>query len=103
MLDLEQMSLRLRSEGYTPGAIRAFQEDALTLKSPLLEAAQHWVQSGQIPDVQIDGVTLQQVMQNHHNHVLAALSEMQVLQRETLSEEERQYWVQYLNSPLSFE
>lgn len=102
-MDVQRVEQRLRSEGFEEVTIRGLLKVLPELAPELLDAVQIWAEEGQVPDVEVRGISVHEVMRNHHNHFLVAIDELQTLMKSSLSAEQRESWERYLRTPLSFE
>ncbi len=88
--------------------IKPFQADRLLERFPPLPdrfgpSIDTWLADQTIPDIDVDGITVKQVMENHHAHFLAAMSDLAVLLDPGLPPEKRSQWQRILTTPRSYE
>jgi hypothetical protein len=62
-----------------------------------------WLQDQTVPDVEIDGITLKQVMDNHHSHFLIAICDLAMLLDPDLTTEKRTQWRRILSTQRKYE
>lgn len=62
-----------------------------------------WLQDQVIPDVEVDGISVKQVMKNHNSHFLVAISDLAVLLDPGLTAEKREQWQRILRRQVSYE
>jgi hypothetical protein len=64
---------------------------------------EQWLEDQTIPDIVIDGITVKQVMDNHHSHFLIAINDLAILMDPDLSPEKRTQWRRILSTPRRYE
>jgi hypothetical protein len=64
---------------------------------------EQWLDDQTIPDIEIDGITVKQIMDNHHSHFLTAISDLAVLMDPDLPPEKRTQWRRILTTPRKYE
>lgn len=86
----------------------AYQIDVLLENFPLLPdeigaLIDNWLDHREIPKLTIDGISLKDVMEKHHDHFLVAIRDLSRLLDPTLPDDKRELWKKALTAPRYYE
>lgn len=93
----------LLSQNIQPYQIKILLKNYPSLPNSIGELIEDWFKDREIPELVIDGISLQEVMENRHSHFLIAIRDLSRLLDPSLSLEEKEKWHQILNKTLYYE
>jgi len=93
----------LLSQNYQPYQINILLENYPSLPDSIGELIEEWFDDHKIPELQIDGISLQEVMENRNSHFLVAIRDLSRLLDPSISLEDKKKWRKMLKKTLYYE
>ncbi len=102
-IDKQKASVILKSQNFEPYQINLLLKNYPPLPDAFGKAVEQWLIDKTVPDLEVDGITLKDVMTNRHSHFLVAIRDLSHLLDPTLSADEQAQWHRILSTPLYYE
>lgn len=102
-IDKQKAIAILKSQNTEQHQINLLLKNYPSLQDDFGKAVEQWFIDQTIPDLEVEGITLKDVMANRHSHFLIAIRDLSHLLDPTLSPEEHKQWRRILSTPLYYE
>ncbi len=103
ILDKTRARQVLLAQNMKPRQIDSILRRFPSLPDKLGPSIDKWLKDQQIPDIEVDGISVRQVMENHNSHFLVALADLAVLLDPDLLPEKREQWHRILRRRVMYE
>jgi len=102
-LDEEKTRDVLISQGIKPYQIDLLLKNYPPIDNQFGSLIEQWFVDQEVPEFEINGITVEEVMNNHRSHFLVAIRDMNRLLDPDLSKEKREQWRRILQTQRHFE
>jgi len=103
LIDKEKVQKILLSQNHKPYQIAILLKNYPLISDDLGELIDHWMDNQEILDIEIDGVSLKDVINNHKSHFLVAIRDLDRLRDPSLTPEKLDQWRRILTTKRYFE
>lgn len=103
LLDKEKARNVLANQNLNPYQIEQILKRFPPLPDNMGGGVDRWLTDQAIPDINIDGISLKEVMEKHGSHFLIALKDLARLLDPELTAEKRSQWRRILTNPVYYE
>lgn len=94
--------IMVEEQGYSPQKVDRLLADYPPIREPLADAVKQWLEDRTISSVKVEGLGIQQVMQDQHYHFLVAIKNLNLLLDESTPADERKRLLKALQTPAIF-
>ncbi|HOT98984.1 MAG TPA: hypothetical protein PLO13_08340 [Anaerolineaceae bacterium] len=94
--------IMVEEQGYSPQKVDRLLADYPPIHEPLADAVKQWLEDRTISSVKVEGLEIQQVMQDQHYHFLVAIKKLNLLLDESTPTDERKRLLEDLRTPAIF-
>jgi len=102
-LDKDLARSVLLKQGHAPYQVDILLKNYPPLQDELGMVVEKWLQNQESPDLDVDGLTLKDVMETRRSHFLVAMRDLNHLLDPALTDEERVQWRRILTTPVRYE
>lgn len=92
----------IEEQGFSPQRVDRLLADYPLIREPLASAVKQWLDDRTISPVKVEGLEIQQVMQDQHYHFLVAVKNLNILLDESTPDDERKRLLKALRTPAVF-
>jgi hypothetical protein len=92
----------IEEQGFSPQRVDRLLANYPLIREPLASAVKQWLDDRTISPVKVEGLGIQQVMQDQHYHFLVAVKNLNILLDESTSDDERKRLLKDLRTPAVF-
>ena len=90
-------------EHYTPYKVDSLLKDYPPIHNQLAPAIEQWLKDRTVTDINIEDLSIKQVMSNQQVHFLVAIKRLNELLDENIPSDQRRKLLKILNQPVYFE
>ena len=93
----------LLESGFTNLSIESFLENFPTLDDSLREPVEKWLENQQVPELVVEGVPIQDIIEKRRSHFLKAIQDLNRLLDPNLTPEQHENWKRIITTPRFYE
>ena len=102
-LDKDLARRVLLKQGYAPYQVDILLKNYPPLQDELGVVVEKWLQNQKIPDLEVDGLLVREVMETRRSNFLVAVRALNRLLDASISDEKRTQWRRILTTPVRYE
>jgi len=102
-LDKDLARSVLLKQGHAPYQVDILLKNYPPLQDELGVAVEQWLQNQKIPDLEVDGLLVREVMETRRSNFLVAVRDLNRLSDISLPDEKRTQWRRILTTPVHYE
>jgi len=102
-LDKQQAKRVLLDEGLDPLLVESFIENYPSLSDSLGEVVDQWLADRKIPALEIEGISLHELMEKRDSHFLKAVRDLNRILDPTLTADQKANWKRIITTPRFYE
>jgi hypothetical protein len=103
ILDKDRATKILISEHHSQSKVEFILKNFPPIDDKFASAIEQWMNGQAIPEIEVDGILLSEVMEKRHTHLLETIWDMNKLLDPTMLPKSHEQWKRILTTPIYYE